>query len=167
MKIDIRQPILDYQGEPITESQPDPEDAKKVIQIPKPLREYFSTALNNAVPNETMTGDDKTKAYEISTKLFAHNEPNLTSEQITFLKDRILKVFINPLVCGRLIDILEQNDEREKPLPADSKETDDEALGVKNADLTNVVAKDASKPPIQPNKKADGRRVEKNSRGGS
>ena len=154
MKIDIRQAIVDYEGKPITETQSDPENSDKSVQVTKPLREYFSTALNSFVSSETLTPEDKSKAYEISTKLFASNEPNLTSEQITFLKDRILKVFISPLVCGRLIDILEQNDEREKPLPADSKEADDKAMVVKNADLSNVAAKDASKPPIQPNKDA-------------
>jgi hypothetical protein len=158
MKIDIRQPILDYQGEPIADLQPDPEHPEEPIKVAKPLREYFSMALNNAAPNETMTPEDKGRAYELSTKIFASNEPNLTSEQVTFLKGRILKIFISPLVCGRLIDILEQNDEREKPLAADSKEADDEALVVKNADLTNVAPKDPAKPPIQPNKskKPDG-----------
>ena len=68
MKIDIRQAIVDYQGEPITEPQPDPEDSGKIVQVAKPLREYFSTALNNAMPNEVMTPEDKSKAYEIQHK---------------------------------------------------------------------------------------------------
>jgi hypothetical protein len=156
MKIDVRNGIVDYHGDPITESQPDPENTGKVIEVAKPLREYFSTALNNALPNEVMTPEDKTKAYEISTKLFASNEPNLTSEQITFLKGRILKVFLSPLVCGRLIDVLEQNDEREKPLPADSQKADDEALVIKNADLTDVQAKGAVIRPNKSPKKPDG-----------
>jgi hypothetical protein len=71
----VRPCEVDYQDEPITEPQPDPEDRGKIIQVAKPLREYFSTALNNALPNETMTPEDKGKAYEISAKLFATNEP--------------------------------------------------------------------------------------------
>lgn len=57
-------------------------------------------------------------------------------------------------------DIAADVDEREPELPEDGgDEADDEALVVKNADLTNVAAKDSSKPPIEPNKsskKTDG-----------
>jgi hypothetical protein len=156
MKIDIRRPIVDYQGKPITEPQSDPEEPRRIVQVAKPLREYFSTALNNALPDETLTPEAKTRAYDISTKLFASNEPNLTSEQITFLKERILKIFISPLVCGRLIDILEQNDERERPMPADEPDKQEGAVVARNLDLTNVSPKDPSKPAIQPNKPDSG-----------
>ena len=70
MKIDLRQPIIDYQGSLVTKPQQDPSDQTKVIQCPKPLREYFSTALNNAAKGEILTPEDKNKAYSISTKLF-------------------------------------------------------------------------------------------------
>jgi len=52
MKLDLHQPIIDYQGNPVTEPRQNPSDQTKVIQCPKPLREYFSTAPNNAAQGE-------------------------------------------------------------------------------------------------------------------
>ena len=44
---------------------------------------------------------------------------------------------------------------REISLPEDEGDEQDNAVVAKNLDLTNAAAKDASKPAVQANKKAD------------
>jgi hypothetical protein len=55
-----------------------------------------------------------------------------------------------PLIYGRICDILE---EREPEVPTGEDDSDGDGLVVKNANLSNVAAKDESKPPITSAKK--------------
>jgi hypothetical protein len=96
------------------------------------------TALNSKARTESEpTGvEESAKRYQLSTKLFAKNEVDLTLNERSLLIARIGVVYGDvPLVYGRICDILE---EREPELPEE--------------------AADDGKP-IQPNKsvkKADG-----------
>lgn len=95
MKIDVRQPLLDYKGKPIEEGEN------------KTLRDFISIALNNAIPAETLTGEQKATAYQISTKLYAKNKVELTLTERAFVRERVEKI-LPVLHAGRIVDVLEE-----------------------------------------------------------
>ncbi len=95
MKIDVRNPIVDYDGRPIPSQD----------GTSQSLREYFSILLNNTLPNEVQTPEDKNKAYQLSLKLYAASTVDFTPDDKTYLKDRAWLLY-GPLVAGRLTDIL-------------------------------------------------------------
>jgi hypothetical protein len=139
MKIDVRQQLLKYNGQPIEEGEN------------KTFRDFVALALNNVGPGEQLTGEQKAKAYRISTKLYEKNKVELTLDERAFVKERVEKL-LPALHAGRIVDVLE---EREiLPILSDDEPGEDESLVVKNADLSNVAAKDPSKPPIQPTTKS-------------
>ena len=109
MRIDVRQTIAGYDGQPILGG-----DGK-----PDQLRSYISTALNNTLPGEVMTPEVKNKAYELTIRVYANNELQLTSDQAALIKERVGLLY-GPLVVGRIADILDGNDEREAPLPPEA-----------------------------------------------
>ena len=55
---------------------------------------------------EILSSTDKAKCYEITQKTFATNEPDYTSDQITFILERAEKIFQFPLYIGKLKDFL-------------------------------------------------------------
>lgn len=113
MRIDVRQNILDYEGKPLPGR-----DGK-----PEVLRTIISTALNGVLEGETMTPEDKSKAYELTTKIYARKEVDLTLDERKFIRDRVGLLY-GALVFGRVSDILEQNDERERPVALEDEPTD-------------------------------------------
>ena len=119
MRIDVTQAVYDYEGKPISKNKTDAKgklvlDAdNRPVQESQTIREFFTTALNSATQNETFTAEQKAKAYQISLKLWAGKEANLTLDDRAFLKERINLIFINPMLCGRLCDILEGNEATE------------------------------------------------------
>jgi len=119
------------------------------------LRSYLVLALNNKSRTETepIGAEEAAKRYQLSTKLYAKNEVELSSKEIVLLQDRIAAIYDSPLVVGRIGDMLEG---REILLP---EEVENDEVVAKNLDVTNAVPKDPSKPAVQPNKpakKADG-----------
>jgi hypothetical protein len=162
MRLNVKQHVLDYEGNPLmtnkTNSDGTPvfDEKNRPVQEPETLRSYLVTALNNKARTETeVTGTEQSaKLYQLSTKLFAKNEVDLTLPERTLLLERIGALYGDvPLVYGRICDILE---EREPELP---EEVEDDAVVAKNLDLTNVAPENSSKLAIQPNKtttKADG-----------
>jgi len=87
-------------------------DGKEVIENGQPLllRTVFDTSLNNTIPGEdAMTSEQKAKAYQLTLKIYANNEVDLTLDDRTLLKERVGKVY-NPLVFGRVSDLLEGSD---------------------------------------------------------
>jgi hypothetical protein len=125
MRINVKQPVLDYEGKPLLTRKTGPDgspvlDEKNLpILEPETLRSYLYTALNNKANSETEpTGvEESAKRYQLSTKLFAKNEVDLTLNERTLLLERIGALYGDvPLVYGRICDILE---EREISLPED------------------------------------------------
>jgi hypothetical protein len=162
MRLNVKQNVLDYEGKPLltnktnADGSPVLDEKNRPVQEPETLRSYLVTALNNKARTETeATGaEESAKRYQLSTKLFAKNEVDLTLPERTLLLERIGALYGDvPLVYGRICDILE---EREPVLPEDYE--NDEVIA-KNLDVTNAVPKDPSKPAVQANKlakKADG-----------
>lgn len=95
MRIKVIDPVLDYESKPLVNGTE-----------PVPWRKVFSEALNTMLPNEVQTAEDKNKCYQITMKVFASNEVDLTLDDRHFLLGKIQKIF-NPLVCGRAAELLE------------------------------------------------------------
>lgn len=102
MKIDAKQVIKNYEGEDLLL---DNEGTKAT------LRAVLVRSANSVEQGEVMTAEDKSKAYQISNKLYASDEPNLTIDDMAFLKERVYK-FFTPIVCGRVEEIFEGEAEK-------------------------------------------------------
>jgi hypothetical protein len=160
MRLNVKQHVLDYEGKALltnktnTDGSPVLDGNNRPVQEPETLRSYLVLALNNKARNETepLGAEEAAKRYQLSTKLYAKSEVDLTHAECTLLLERIAAIYESPLIVGRIGDILEG---REIWLPAESYEEDD-AVVAKNLDLTNAASKDPSKPAVQANKKADG-----------
>ncbi len=99
MKINVAQILKNYQGKPIIS----PGSKDKLD-----LRTVISSSINAtpAPPAKPMSAEDKNKAYQISLKIWAKKNVDLTVDQRTFIKGKVFEVY-NPLVAGRVSDIFE------------------------------------------------------------
>ncbi len=77
---------------------------------------FFFLGLSGPVlfPDEIMTNEEKAQIYQLSKKLFARNEVDLTPSDRELIKRRVEKIYNNPLICGRLIDILYPENKQEE-----------------------------------------------------
>jgi len=157
MRLNMKQPVLDYEGNPLLVNKTKPDgspvlgDDHRPVQEPETLRSYLVTALNNKSRTETEpTGaEDAAKRYQLSTKLYAKNEVDLTVAECGLLQDRIKALYADvPLILGRVCAMIE-GEVIEVPAAED-----DDPVVAKNLDLTNVAAKDPDKPAIEPRKKS-------------
>jgi hypothetical protein len=160
MRLNVKQHVLDYESKPLLTNKTNPDGSvvlgkgNRPVQEPETLRSYLVTALNNKAMTETdaIGAEEAARRYQLSTKLYAKNEVDLTLTERTLLLERIGALYVDvPLVYGRICDILE---EREISLPEEAE--DDQGLVVKNADLTDVQAKGAVVRPNKSPKKPDG-----------
>ena len=128
MRLNVKQHVLDYEGKPLMTTKTNPDgtpvldENNRPVQEPETLRSYLVTALNNKARTETeaVGAEESAKRYQISTKLFAKNEVDLTLPERTLLLERIGALYGDvPLVYGRICDILE---EKEPELPAEADE---------------------------------------------
>jgi hypothetical protein len=157
MRLNVKQHVLDYEGNPLmvnktnSDGSPVLDENHRPVQEPETLRSYLVLALNNKARTETepLGAEEAAKRYQLSTKLFAKNEVDLTHGECTLLEGRITVLYADvPLVVGRICDVL---NEREISLP---EEAADDKVVAKNLDLTNAAPKDPSKPAVQPSKPA-------------
>jgi hypothetical protein len=121
MKLDVRQHLLDYEGKPGTQS----------------LRETLSICLNNVAEGEQFTPEDKNKIFQLTTKIFSNNNPDLTVDDRSFIKVRAGKIF-TPLMYGRVCELMEGN---EPAVPPVKKDEDEDAK-------ENKAAKPSSKKEV-------------------
>ena len=125
MRLNMKQPVLDYEGQPLMVNKTNPDgtpvlgEDHKTVQEPELLRNYLALALNNTAQgeNEVFTPEQKSKIYALTTKLYSKKEIDLTLDDRAFLKERVGKVY-GPLIFGRICDILEDN-ESKVPAPDD------------------------------------------------
>lgn len=115
MRVNIVQPILDYEnkplmtnklnkkGKPVLDSQNQPE------MVPETARNYITTALNNAAANEVFTADQKNQIFQLSNKLYAGKEVDLTPTERNLIKERVEKHY-SPLICERINEMLYPED---------------------------------------------------------
>lgn len=95
MKINLTSVIKDYQGNPV-----------KNEGEPVTYRDAIWISLNNYLPNEQPTPEEKLKAFKISTKIMAE-KAELSVEDMGFIGQRI-GIISSPLVYGRVNELLEQ-----------------------------------------------------------
>lgn len=128
MKIDVRQKLLNYKGEPIEEGEN------------KTFRDFLTIGLNNVLPTETLTGEQKAKIYTITTKLYERRNVTLTLDERAFAKERVEKT-LPPMHAGRIVDVLEER--TAPPILPDGAE-DDGVGSTENSDNANVETKDSA-----------------------
>ena len=72
------------------------------------MRSYLVVSLNNKARTETEpTGaEELAKRYQLSTKLYAKNEVELSSKEVVLLQDRIAAIYgDSPLIHARIGDL--------------------------------------------------------------
>lgn len=103
MKINITDTIKNYDGEPVVEVD------KFQRETPLTYRQVFITALNNPAKEETFTSEMREKSFEISGKLFAGKEIELTTTQKAYIIERVENIFRDsPLLVGRVKQLLDK-----------------------------------------------------------
>lgn len=149
MKIDVTQPIKEYDGRDVVEPG---------TEKPIPLRTFMHNALsaapsgpdpNNPGQQLRMTTESKEKRFAISTKLWSKKNVDLSIDERAFIIECVDAAYDNPLICGRVKQVLEgegqsvpedgqASDEGEQPKdvasdaqPGDMQPTSDEADGNK------------------------------------
>lgn len=114
MKLDLKEPILNYDGKPYQPSG---------FDKPMTLKDVFQTALTGVINGENLTAEKKNAIYQLSMKLYRKKEINFTAEELTLLKERVNTIYVTPLICGQVADIIdgreqlinENTDEEVKP----------------------------------------------------
>lgn len=125
-KAKVTEAVTDYEGNPIKEGQARID--KKLIEtlrqhnLPNEsiitllegelnkddltYRALIHTTMNSVEQGEVLTPTDKSKFYEITTKLFASKEPEFTEDQVKTILDRADKILAFPLHIGKLKEFL-------------------------------------------------------------
>src|SRR5664279_5601634 len=115
MRLNMTQPVLDYELKPLLINKTNPDGSPvldenhRPVQEPETLRSYLVLSLNNKARTETEpTGaEENAKRYQLTTKLYAKNEVELTSKEVVLLQERIAAIYDSPLIVGRVTDLLE------------------------------------------------------------
>lgn len=101
MRYNFKQEVLDYEGNPIPVRDGENLTWRKVA-----VDALNTPGMRPDGQQEVMTPEDKSKAFEISTKIFKTKEVKLTSDQVSMLKKRIGETW-GSLVFGRACEFLE------------------------------------------------------------
>lgn len=85
---------------------------KEIEKSELTYRAVINNALNSLIYEndkpEVMTATDKSKCYEITKKLFDSKEPDFTEDQIDLIIKRVEKIYLQPLICGRIKDVFKR-----------------------------------------------------------
>lgn len=100
MLIQTTQNVLDYESNPIPNGEANGEP--KFLTV----RDVLGFALNNYLPSEQPTPDDKATSFALSSALFAGPTLELTVEQAAFVKTRV-GIVGSPLQLGRITALIE------------------------------------------------------------
>lgn len=104
MKFDTAIVIKNYDGKDVLTTDYDTEGNS--IAIPLTLRKTIIDAINNQLEGEVVTAEQKTKTFGLSVKLYENREVQLTADDITFIKERVGKVW-NAVVYGRICELFD------------------------------------------------------------
>jgi len=102
MKITVTDPLLSYEGKPLTEKDENGKD----VQVT--YRDIFVRALNGVAPNEQIGAETKAKLYLLIGKLYKDKEISLTVDEAALIKERVGLLF-NALVYGRVSEVLDDH----------------------------------------------------------
>jgi len=107
MKVNVLQPLKDYQGKPLMEDSGELDKNKKPIMKSILMRSIILSALNYTPKDGKQdSAEEKMATYQLSLKIWTSNEIDLTSEQISKIKANLAIMFA-PLVAGQACMILE------------------------------------------------------------
>lgn len=99
MKLAIREPVRDYKGDPVEEPMGQGEGGA-VLTRTLIWETVVFVALNFQDPQKPQTSEEKLRCYQITQKVYAGPEPDLTVGERAFIIEKVDAVY-NPLVCGR------------------------------------------------------------------
>ena len=99
MKLNVLEPILDYDGKPVKISDKENLTWRKII----------FNALNNISPEEKqIDSETKSRCYQITKKIYDSKDPDLTVNERALILERIDKAYNSPLVCGKAKEFFEE-----------------------------------------------------------
>lgn len=101
MRIQVNQEILDFEGKPLLINPKDPKSES--IK----LKDIIGNSINNTLQSEQLSAEVKNKLFQIGLKLYKGNEVDFTTDQLSLIKERVNKIYQNPLICGRVEEIIE------------------------------------------------------------
>ena len=106
MKLNLDQAVKDFEGKDIMQ-QVAPIDGVKQPDTVYTYKDVIRIAVNTIDEKNPMTAEKKVYAFQIGTKIFGKKlkEYDLTTEQVSFLKERI-GVFFTPVVYGRFLELI-------------------------------------------------------------
>ena len=106
MKIKVTETIKNYEGKELLEKINDKE-------IPMTWKSIIFTALQNFTKEEqnSLSPDTKIKCHIITERVYSSDEPDLTVQERAFIIERINKIIISPLICGRAKEFFEEKKE--------------------------------------------------------
>lgn len=109
MKILVTQRLKDFAGSDILDDD----------NNPRVFRDIVSMSLTNVMQKEQpMTAEKKNACFQLGLKLyrdFKGDEIDFTFDEVALMKERVNAVFANPLVCGRIAEIIENASKDVKP----------------------------------------------------
>lgn len=98
MTINTNAVLLNYKNEPII--QKDGVEEKELT-----VKEALTTSLNSTGPGEILTADKKNKIFQLSLKIHANDQLELTVDDAAFIKERV-GIIYSAIVYGRICEIL-------------------------------------------------------------
>lgn len=100
MKINLKQVLLDYENEPMTNGEGADKKETTVGRV-------FINALNAYGPGENPTAEEKNKIFQLSMKVNGKNQtPNFTVDDLNFIKTKVGNAY-NALVYGRICEVID------------------------------------------------------------
>jgi|GEM_PF-3305174 len=124
MKINVAKPIRDYKGDAVTRVV----EGKTEDYL---IRSAISGAINSESKVKPMTAEDKAKAYQLSVKVWAKKEVNLTVDEMAFIKKKAGEVY-GPLTYGRLCDLFDKPEKTDENPNPELENTDEYLLEMSN-----------------------------------
>lgn len=102
--IDFTQPLRDLAGKPIPISAE--KNAPSLTLSDVVITSLFNDA-GRAQPNPAEAAADKKRRYVLAMKIHDHPKSALTVEEISLVKSAVNDVYPNPLVYGRVLELLD------------------------------------------------------------
>lgn len=116
MQVNLNKVIKDYKDEDVLEQKQEKiDDAIKITNIPLTFKSVFLQALNNTMPNEVYSVEQKVHANILSIDIYKNDSIDLTPEDIIFIKERVGIMWNDPSVYAATIKLLEGKEEGEQP----------------------------------------------------
>lgn len=105
---DLNQEITDLAGKSIPSLSPDGERLDKAT-----LGNFIILALLATQPQIFSSGTDKMKRFKLAEKCYEQDAFAFSSQEITMIKQLVAEVFPQPLIVGKIWQLLDPGEDRE------------------------------------------------------